>query len=85
MAWSFSESNISRYDCCKYIWKTTYFEYLANISNKNNDRENLEKIKIIIKKIGNHRFFKDNPLRKHYKIINFFNFLVYINSTLLNV
>ena len=72
-------------DCCKYIWKTTYFEYLANISNKNNDRENLEKIKIIIKKIGNHRFFKDNPLRKHYKIINFFNFLEYINSTLLNV
>ena len=71
-------------DCCKYIWKTTYFEYLANISNKNNDRENLEKIKIIIKKIGNHRFFKDNPLRKHYKIINFFNFLEYINSTLLN-
>ena len=72
-------------DCCKYIWKTTYFEYLANISNKNNDRENLEKIKIIIKKIGNHRFFKDNPLRKHYKIINFFNFLEYINSTLLNI
>ena len=72
-------------DCCKYIWKTTYFEYLANISNKNNDRENLEKIKIIIKKIGNHRFFKDNPLRKHYKIINFFNFLEYINSTLFNV
>ena len=72
-------------DCCKFIWKATYFEYLANISNKNNDRENLEKIKIIIKKIGNHRFFKDNPLRKHYKIINFFNFLEYINSTLFNV
>jgi hypothetical protein len=72
-------------DCCKFIWKATYFEYLANISNKNNDRENLEKIKIIIKKIGNHRFFKDNPLRKHYKIINFFNFLEYINSTLLNI
>ena len=72
-------------DCCKYIWKTTYFEYLANISNKNNDRENLEKIKIKKKKIGNHRFFKDNPLRKHYKIINFFNFLEYINSTLFNV
>ena len=72
-------------DCSKFIWKTTYFEYLANISNKNNDRENLEKIKIIIKKIGNHRFFKDNPLRKHYKIINFFNFLEYINSTLFKI
>ena len=69
-------------ECFKYIWKITYFEYFANIFNKNNDNENLEKIKKIIKKIGNHRFFKEHPLRKHFKIINFFNFLDYINSIL---
>ena len=72
-------------ECCKFIWKINYFEYLANIFNKNNDRENLEKVKIIIKKIGNHRFYKENPLRKHFKIINFFNFLEYINSILFNI
>ena len=72
-------------ETCKFIWKISYFEYLANIFHKNNDRENLEKVKIIIKKIGNHRFFKENPLRKHFKIINFFNFLEYINSILVNI
>ena len=72
-------------ECCKFIWKISYFEYLANIFNKNNDRENLEKVKIIIKNIGNHRFFKEHPLRKHFKIINFFNFLEYIKSILLNI
>ena len=79
-----SEKEINN-ECCKYIWKINYFEYLANIFNKNNDRENLEKVKIIIKKIGNHRFYKENPLRKHFKIINFFNFLEYINSILFNI
>jgi hypothetical protein len=72
-------------ETCKFIWKISYFEYLANIFHKNNDRENLEKVKIIIKRIGNHRFFKENPLRKHFKIINFFNFLEYINSILFNI
>ena len=72
-------------ETCKFIWKISYFEYLANIFHKNNDRENLEKVKIIIKKIGNHRSFKENPLRKHFKIINFFNFLEYINSILVNI
>ena len=72
-------------ETCKFIWKISYFEYLANIFHKKNDRENLEKVKIIIKKIGNHRFFKENPLRKHFKIINFFNFLEYINSILVNI
>ena len=79
-----SEKGINN-ECCKYIWKINYFEYLANIFNKNNDRENLEKVKIIIKKIGNHRFYKEDPLRKHFKIVNFFNFLEYINSILFNI
>ena len=69
----------------KFIWKINYFEYLANIFNKNNDKENLEQVKMIIKKIGNHRFFKDHPLRKHFKIINFLNFLEYINSILFKI
>ena len=79
-----SEKEINN-ECCKYIWKISYFEYRANIFNKNNDRENLEKVKIIIKKIGNHRFYKEDPLRKHFKIVNFFNFLEYINSILFNI
>ena len=79
-----SEKEINN-ECCKFIWKINYFEYLANIFNKNNDRENLEKVKIIIKKIGNHLFYKESPLRKHFKIINFFNFLEYINSILFNI
>ena len=70
--------------CFKYIWKITYFEFFANIFSKNNDKENLEKIKRIVKKIGNHRFFKEHPLRKHFKIINFFNFLEYLNSISFN-
>ena len=70
--------------CFKYIWKVTYFEFFANIFSKNNDKENLEKIKRIVKKIGNHRFFKEHPLRKHFKIINFFNFLEYLNSISFN-
>ena len=79
-----SEKEINN-ECCKFIWKINYFEYLANIFNKNNDRENLEKVKKKIKKIGNHRFYKESPLRKHFKIINFFNFLEYINSILFNI
>ena len=70
-------------ECCKFIWKINYFEYLANIYNKNNDKQNLDKVKKIIKKLSNHRFFKGHLLRKHFKIINFFNFLEYINSILL--
>ena len=79
-----SEKEINN-ERCKFIWKKNYFEYLANIFNKDNDRENLEKVKIIIKKIGNHRFYKEDPLRKHFKIVNFFNFLEYINSILFNI
>ena len=79
-----SEKEINN-ECCKYIWKINYFEYLANIFNKNNDRENLEKVKKKKKKIGNHRFYKEDPLRKHFKIVNFFNFLEYINSILFNI
>ena len=69
-------------ECFKYIWKITYFEYFANILKKNDDKENLEKVKKLIKKVGNHRFFKEHPLRKHFKIINFFNFLDFLKTIL---
>ena len=72
-------------ECFKYIWKITYFEYFASIFKKNNDFENLEKIKKLIKKISNHRFFKEHPLRKHFKIINFFNFLKYLNKIIFKI
>ena len=68
--------------CFKYIWKITYFEYFANILKKKDDKENLEKVKILIKKLGNHRFFQEHPLRKHFKIINFFNFLDFLKINL---
>ena len=72
-------------ECLKFIWKITYFEYFANIIYKNNDKENLEKIKKLIKKIGNHLFFKEHVLRKHFKIINFFNFFDYLNYIIINI
>ena len=72
-------------DSFKYIWKITYFEYLANILKKNEDKGNLEKVKKLIKKVSNHRFFKEHPLRKHFKIINFFNFLDYLNSIIFKI
>ena len=46
-----SEKEINN-ECCKFIWKINYFEYLANIFNKNNDRENLEKVNINLDNIS---------------------------------
>ena len=60
------------------IWNVTYFEYIADIFNKNKDQQGLIKIKNLIKRISNHQFFKEYPLRKYIKIITFFNFLDYI-------
>ena len=65
-------------DNIKYIWNVTYFEYIADIFNKNKDQQGLIKIKNLIKRISNHQFFKEYPLRKYIKIITFFNFLDYI-------
>ena len=68
------DNNIN-YDFFQFIWKTVYFEYLSNFYyNKNND-EALKKIKLYFKRISNHQFFKGHPLRKHFKIINFFKII----------
>ena len=68
------DNNIN-YDYFQFIWKTVYFEYLSNFYyNKKND-EALKKIKLYFKRISNHQFFKGHPLRKHFKIINFFKII----------
>ena len=67
-------------ECFKYIWKMCIFEYLANSFYNNNNYDALSKIKILIKRISNHQFFKGHLLRKNFKILNFFDFLDYLNN-----
>jgi hypothetical protein len=64
----------------KYIWKMIIFEYLSNFFYKNNNYDALAKIKTLVKRVSNHQFFKGHPLRKNFKIVNFFNFLDYLNN-----
>ena len=68
----------------KYIWKMVLFEYLANHFYKINNYDALEKIKKLIKRVSNHQFFKGHPFRKHFKIVNFINFLDYLNNNKYN-
>jgi hypothetical protein len=64
----------------KYIWKMIIFEYLSNFFYKNNNYDALAKIKTLVKRVSNHQFFKGHPSRKNFKIVNFFNFLDYLNN-----
>ena len=64
----------------KYIWKMVLFEYLSNFFYKNNNLDALAKIKSLIKRVSNHQFLKGHPIRKHFKITNFINFLDYFNN-----
>ena len=64
----------------KYIWKMVLFEYLSNFFYKNNNLDALAKIKSLIKRVSNHQFLKGHPIRKHFKITNFINFLDYLNN-----
>ena len=56
------------------------FEYLANFYAKMNNNEAINKINVLINRISNHQFFKGHQVRKKFKILNFFNFLDYLNS-----
>jgi len=67
-------------ECFKYIWKMCLFEYLANSFYNNNNCDALSKIKTLIRRVSNHQFFKGHLLRKHFKIVNFFDFLDYLNN-----
>ena len=67
-------------ECFKYIWKMCLFEYLANSFYNSNNHDALAKIKTLIKRVSNHQFFKGHLLRKNFKIVNFFDFLDYLNN-----
>ena len=67
-------------DSLKYIWKIVIFEYLGYYFNKIMNTEALSKIKNLIGRASNHQYFKGHPLRKNFKIVNFFNFLDYLNN-----
>ena len=74
------KNDIINIESLKYIWKMVIFEYLSNFYYKNNYYDGLEKIKCLIKRVSNHQYFKGHPLRKNFKIVNFFNFLDYLNN-----
>ena len=67
-------------ECFKYIWKMCLFEYLANYFYNSNNHDALAKIKTLIKRVSNHQFFKGHLLRKNFKIVNFLDFLDYLNN-----
>ena len=67
-------------DNFKYIWKMIIFEYLSNFFYRNYNFDALNKIKSLIKRVSNHQFFKGHAFRKNFKIVNFFNFLDYLNN-----
>lgn len=71
------ESTIN-FDLFQFIWKAVYFESLSNSVKQN--EEALTKIKLMIKRVSNHQFFKKHPLRQHFKIINFFKLVDYLNN-----
>jgi hypothetical protein len=58
-----------------YIWKISYFELLANIYYNNEKLDHLNEVSSLIKRTSNHQFFKQHPLRKLFKIINFIKFI----------
>ena len=47
--------------------------------------EAVNKINALIKRISNHQYFKGHPIRKNFKILNFFNFLDFLNNTNYNI
>ncbi|MCQ2817505.1 MAG: hypothetical protein MJ252_09600, partial [archaeon] len=73
----YTESDTVCTDKFKYIWKMVYFEYLSNYYYKIRHQQALNQIKMLIKRTSNHQFFKKNPLRYHFKILNFFKLLDY--------
>lgn len=72
-------------DNLKYIWKINIFEHFSNYYNKMGNLEAVNKINSLIKRISNHQYFKGHAIRKNFKILNFFNFLDYLNNTNYNI
>lgn len=69
------ESTTINFNKFAFIWKSVYFEYLSNFFYMKRNEDALRTIKELIKRTSNHQFFKKHPLRKHFKIINFFKIL----------
>ena len=69
------ESTTINFNKFAFIWKSVYFEYLSNFFYIKRNEDALRTIKELIKRTSNHQFFKKHPLRKHFKIINFFKIL----------
>ena len=76
----FEKKDFINLENLKFIWKINIFEYLANFYYKNNNYEAINKINALIKRISNHQYFKGHPIRKNFKILNFFNFLDYLTN-----
>ena len=72
---SLNNSSSINFELFQYIWKPVYFEYLSNFYFKKKNEEAVNKIKSLLRRISNHQFFKKHPLRKHFKIINFFKLI----------
>ena len=81
----FEKNDFINIDNLKFIWKISLFEHLANYYSQNNNFEVVDKINTLIKRISNHQYFKGHSIRKHFKIMNFFNFLDYLNNTKYNI
>lgn len=72
---SLNNSSSIDFELFQYIWKPVYFEYLSNFYFKKKNNDAVNKIKYLLRRISNHQFFKKHPLRKHFKIINFFKLI----------
>ena len=81
----FEKNDFINLENLKFIWKISLFEYLANYYSQNNNYEAINKINALIKRISNHQYFKGHSIRKHFKIMNFFNFLDYLNNVKYNI
>ena len=81
----FEKNDFINLDNLKFILKISLFEYLANYYSQNNNYEAINKINALIKRISNHQYFKGHSIRKHFKIMNFFNFLDYLNNVKYNI
>jgi len=63
----------------EFIWKIPYFEILANVYYKLRKEEFVNSLKSLLRRTSNHQLFKNHPLRKHFKIINFIKYLDYLD------
>lgn len=68
-------SEFHKIDKLEYIWKIAFFELLANLYYLNNKFDHVDTVKDLIRRTSNHQYFKGHPLRKHFKILNFFKFI----------